>query len=128
MEIHLWKGGVGRGWGAKNEQFRIGRRIRANNSLSVDESEVQKGGHFGAERTIDRPRSWARRAATGHGRTWADFGGPGEDILLETNPQNRARPQDDVSKASPNSFKLYIIYSQMLCEGTPLPFYNHRAQ
>ena len=60
MKIHgnssLGEGG-GRAWGAKNEQFPIGRRIRANIPLSVDESEVQKGGHFGAERTIDRPRS-----------------------------------------------------------------------
>ena len=39
----------GRGWGAKNEQFPIGRRIRANIPLSVDESEVQKGGHFCAD-------------------------------------------------------------------------------
>ena len=44
-------------WGAKNKQFLIGRPIRANIPLSVDESEVQKGGHFGAERSIDRPRS-----------------------------------------------------------------------
>ena len=55
-------------------------------------------------------RLWARRAASGGERRWAEFGGPGEDILLETNPQNRARPQDDVSRASPNSLKLYIIY------------------
>ena len=48
MEIHLWEGG-GRGWGAKNEQFPIGRRIKANIPLSVDESEVQKGGHFCAD-------------------------------------------------------------------------------
>ena len=46
------------------------------------------------------------------GRTWAEPGGLGEDILLETNPQNRARPQDDVSRASPNSLKLYdILYT-----------------
>ena len=45
MEIHLWEGG-GRVLGAKNEQFPIGRRIRANIPLSVDESEIQKGGHF----------------------------------------------------------------------------------
>ena len=45
MKIHLSEGGGG-GWGAKNEQFLIGRPIRANIPLSVDESEVQKGGHF----------------------------------------------------------------------------------
>ena len=54
MEIHLWEWG-GRGWGAKNEQFPIGRRIRANIPLSVDESEVQKGGHFCAFSYLKNP-------------------------------------------------------------------------
>ena len=51
--------------------------------------------------TARRRRSWPHVAAVG--RTWRGH-------LLENNPQNRARPQDDVSKASPNSLKLYIIY------------------
>ena len=55
-------------------------------------------------------RLWARRAAAELERRWPQLAEGGEDILLETNPQNRARPQDDVSKASPNSLKLYIIY------------------
>ena len=55
-------------------------------------------------------RLWARRAASALRRTWPHLAAGGEDILLETNPQNRARPQDDVSRASPNSLKLYIIY------------------
>ena len=103
----------GRGWGAKNEQFPIRRRIGADNSSSVDESEVQKGGHFCAD-------SCVITGDCGHGappaevaeleRTWPKLAEGGEDILLETNPQNRARHQDDVSKASPNSLKLYIIY------------------
>ena len=54
MKIHLWEGG-GRVWGAKNEQFLIGRRIRANIPLSVDESEVQKGGHFCADSYFIKP-------------------------------------------------------------------------
>ena len=48
-------GEEGRGWGAKNEQFPIGRRIRANIPLSVDESEVQKGGHFCAFSYLKNP-------------------------------------------------------------------------
>ena len=116
MKIHLREGG-GRGWGAKTQQFLIGRRIRANIPLSVDESEVQKGGHFCAffyfinpEVEHGAPPSEVEQSE----RTWPKLAELGEDILLETNPQNRARPQDDVSRASPNSFKLdlrYYIYN-----------------
>ena len=112
MEIHLWEGG-GRGWGAKNEQFPIGRRIRANIPLSVDESEVQKGGNFCAFSYLKNPEvehGAPPAEVSASERTWPNLSGGGEDILLETNPQNRARPQDDVSRASPNSLKLYIIY------------------
>ena len=69
-------GGGGRGWGAKNEQFPIGRRIRANIPLSVDESEVQKGGHFCAFFYFINPEVEHGAPAPGSaevGRNWPDL-------------------------------------------------------
>ena len=79
--------------------------------------------------TARRHRTWPELAGTG--RSWPEPAGLGVDILLGSNPLLRARHQDDVSKASPNSLKLYIFiiylyYILILFEGVrALPYSRH---
>ena len=73
-------------------------------SLLVNWSEAPKGGHFVAEFHLVTGEC-EHGAPAPHlaefGRNRPNLAEGGEDILLETNLQNRARPQDDVSNGKP---------------------------